>query len=75
MASSATSGKRITFNNMEGKPLPLPISMDLGPGEEMELRLELQMMTGMDGPHQFRLPVFVGREPAALTLSVQGLFR
>ncbi len=75
MAGPATSGKRVTFNNMEGIPLPLPITLNLGPGEEVELRLELRMHAGMDGPHLFRLPVFVEGEQQPLSLYVQGLFR
>ncbi len=75
MAGPATSGKRLTFNNMGGALLSLPISIGLGPGEEVELRLELQMMAGMDGPHLFRLPVLIEGEQQPLELYVQGLFR
>ncbi len=75
MAGPATSGKRLTFNNMEGTFLSLPITIGLGSGEEVELRLELQMMAGMDGPHLFRLPVLIEGEQQPLELYVQGLFR
>ncbi len=75
MAGPATSGKRLTFNNMQGTFLPLPITMGLEPGEDVELRLELQMMAGMGGPHLFRLPVLIEGEQQPLELYVQGNFR
>jgi hypothetical protein len=76
VASSATTGKKLTFNNMEGTPLPLPISIDVAPGEDLELRLEMRMHGGgMEGPHHFRLPVQVEGESQPLVLHVQGTFR
>lgn len=75
MAGPATSGKRLTFNNMQGTPVPLPITIGLGPGEEVELQLEMRMMAGMEGPHQFRLPVLIEGEQQPLELHVHGTFR
>ena len=75
MASSATkAGKKLTFNNMEGTPLPLPIKIEMAPGEEMELRIELRMHDGMGGPHLFRLPVQVSGESLPVVLYIQGHF-
>ena len=75
MAGSATSGQRLTFNNMEGTPMALPLTRVIGPGEELELRMELQMMAGMGGPHRFRLPVWIEGEQLPMELYVQGTFR
>lgn len=57
---------------MEGIPLPLPINIDMKPGEEVELRIDLQMMTGMGGPHLFRMPIQVSGESLPVVLYIQG---
>jgi hypothetical protein len=75
VAGTATSGKRVTFNNMQGTQRPLPIRVDLAPGEEAEVRLEMRMHRGMDGPHRFRLAVLVEGERQPLELDVRALFR
>jgi len=75
VAGSATSRKRLTFNNMRGTRIPLPISIAVGPGEEVELRLEMQMHQGMEGFHVFHLPLAVEGKDQPLNLYVRGLFR
>jgi hypothetical protein len=75
VAGAATSGKRVTFNNMQGTQRRLPIRIELAPGEAAELRLEMRMHREMDGPHHFRLPVVVEGQRQPLELEVRGLFR
>ncbi|MBI2304037.1 MAG: hypothetical protein HYU86_04760 [Chloroflexi bacterium] len=78
MAGPATTGNAFVLNNMEGNPVAVPANGIIKPGEELTLRMDLNMMSGMGGPHHFRVKLPVGGgsgdAPLTLELNIRGLF-